>query len=234
MSLFADKIISFNKSLKLDVDLPCNIRVMNPFQENAEALQVSSAFYKKFYSDTQKRKLILAINPGRYGAGVTGIPFTDTKRLEEKCGLTIQDVSTHEPSSVFVYRMIDAWGGVDKFYGSFFINSICPLGFVRTNNHGREVNYNYYDSNELLEKILPFAAWAIEEYINMGCYTETCFCMGTGKNYKILKLINDQHRFFKKIVPIEHPRYVIQYKSGQMSGYIDKYVTLLGSSVRGL
>lgn len=232
MSFFANKIIQFNKSLNLDIDLPQNIRVMNPFIENAEALRVSSAFYEKFYSDNQKRQLILAINPGRYGAGVTGIPFTDTKRLEEKCGLTIQDVTTHEPSSVFVYQMIDAWGGVDKFYSRFFINSICPLGFVRTNNNGREVNYNYYDCKELLEKVMPFAAWAIEEYIRMGCHTDTCFCMGTGKNFKILRQINDQHRFFKKIVPVEHPRYVIQYKSGQMSSYIDKYINLLGSSVR--
>ncbi len=58
---------------------------MNPFKENPDALAISSAFYKKYYDDHRMRRLILGINPGRFGAGVTGIPFTDTKRLTEKC-----------------------------------------------------------------------------------------------------------------------------------------------------
>ena len=234
MSLFVNKIIKFNQSLKLDIVLPENIRVMNPFKENPEALNVSSAFYKKYYSDKEERQLILAINPGRYGAGVTGIPFTDTKRLEQKCGLTIKDVSTHEPSSVFVYQMIDSLGGVEQFYSRFFINSVCPLGFVRTTSQGREVNYNYYDGKELLDKVMPFAIWAIGEYIKMGCSTDMCYCMGTGKNYKILKQINEEHRFFKKIVPLEHPRYIIQYKSKELPRYINKYAEVLGSFNRML
>jgi len=49
---------------------------MNPFRENPEALIVSGKFYKKYYNDNNPRFLILGINPGRFGAGVTGIPFT--------------------------------------------------------------------------------------------------------------------------------------------------------------
>ncbi len=125
---FADKVIACNKNLHLDARLPEGIRVMNPFTENPQALATSSAFYKKFYNDHNRRHLILGINPGRFGAGVTGIPFTDTKRLEEKCGLKIDGIHTYEPSSVFVYEMIDAYGGVEAFYKDFYINSPSPLG----------------------------------------------------------------------------------------------------------
>lgn len=228
MNHFADRVIEFNQSLQWDVELPAGIRIMNPFRENPEALRVSSAFYRKFYHDNHQRRLILAINPGRFGAGVTGIPFTDTKRLTENCGLHIRDVSTHEPSSVFVYQVIEAYGGVEKFYREFYINSISPLGFVRKNSKGREVNYNYYDSKELQEIVLPFAVESIRAYIAAGCKTDVCFCMGTGKNFKVLKQINSEHGFFDRIIPLEHPRYVVQYKSAQTEDYISKYLEALG------
>ncbi|TVQ14602.1 MAG: SMUG2 DNA glycosylase family protein [Bacteroidetes bacterium] len=228
MNHFADRVIEFNQSLKLDAELPAGIRVMNPFRENPEAVRVSSAFYHKFYNDNDQRRLILAINPGRFGAGVTGIPFTDTKRLTENCGLHINDVSTHEPSSVFVYQVIEAYGGVEKFYRDFYINSICPLGFVRENSKGREVNYNYYDSKELQEIVLPFAVKSIRAYIDAGCKTDVCFCMGTGKNYKVLQQINREHAFFDRIIPLEHPRYVVQYKSAFTNDYISKYLKAFG------
>lgn len=229
MTTFAQRVIAFNESLSLDLPLPKGIRVMNPFKENPEALKVSSAFYRKYYNDNRKRYLILAINPGRFGAGVTGIPFTDTKRLSEKCGLSIKGTHTHEPSSVFVYRMIEAWGGTEKFYKDFYINSISPLGFLKTNNKNKEVNYNYYDSPELLDSIMPFAIDSINKHISIGCHTDVCFCMGTGKNFKILKEINDKHGFFQTTIPLEHPRYVVQYKSKKMDTYIEKYMGLLRS-----
>jgi hypothetical protein len=233
MSTFAQRVIRFNKSLQLDIPLPDGIRVMNPFRENPDALKVSSAFYKKFYNDNKKRRLILGINPGRFGAGVTGVPFTDTKRLQEKCGLQIPDTSTHEPSSVFVYEVIDAYGRVEKFYGDFYINSVIPLGFVKMNSKNREVNYNYYDSKELQEAITPFAIQSIRDHISMGCHTDICYCLGTGKNLKFLTKLNDEHRFFEKIIPLEHPRYVMQYKSKLMEEYVRKFVELLSTPFPG-
>lgn len=48
---------------------------MNPFREGEEIFSVSSSFYRKFYTDNTPRHLILGINPGGFGAGVTAIPF---------------------------------------------------------------------------------------------------------------------------------------------------------------
>lgn len=229
MSNFAGRVIDFNKKLHLDEKLPDGIRVMNPFTENPEALKISSAFYRKFYNDNQKRRLILGINPGRFGAGVTGIPFTDTKRLSGKCGLDLTGKETHEPSSVFIYDVIDAYGGVKKFYSDFYINSPCPLGFVKTNEKGKEVNFNYYDSKELLKAVYPFLVKSMKLHISAGIKTDSAFCLGAGKNYEVLKDMNREHNFFKKLIPLEHPRYIMQYKLKQKDEYIEKYlITLRG------
>jgi hypothetical protein len=114
MKTFADHVIQFNCSLEFKGKLPAGIQIMNPFKEPATAA-IMKQFYKKFYDDTHTRRLIIGINPGRLGAGVTGVPFSDTKRLAEECGIVVQGFKTHEPSSVFMYDMIHAYGGVQAF-----------------------------------------------------------------------------------------------------------------------
>ncbi len=200
---------------------------MNPFTENPEAFATSTAFYKKFYDDHRMRHLILGINPGRFGAGVTGIPFTDTKRLAKKCGLHIRGVSTHEPSSVFVYEVIEAYGGVEAFYKDFYINSPSPLGFVKTNDKGKEINFNYYDSKALQNLLQDFMVAAVRKHIAMGIFTDVAFCMGSGKNYQFLRRLNDRHHFFDRLIPLEHPRYVMQYRSKDKKFFVDKYLAAL-------
>ena len=224
MTTLADKIISFNQSLDYKGELPAGINIMNPFREKDDILTVSSSFYRKYYNDNNPRHLILGINPGRFGAGVTGIPFTDTKRLTNECGLKYSGKETHEPSSVFVYEVITAYGGAEKFYNDFYINSICPLGFTISDALGKEKNYNYYDSKELTEMMYPFMVDNIEKQIALGMKTDICYCFGTGKNEKFLHLVNDKYGFFKSIIALEHPRFVMQYKSMSKSEYIDKYL----------
>jgi len=227
MNTFADRVIAFNRSLRLELELPDGIRVMNPFTENPQALECSSAFYKKFYDDNRMRRLILGINPGRFGAGVTGVPFTDTKRLQERCGLQIEGLNTHEPSSVFVYAVIEAYGGAEHFYRDYYINSPSPLGYVRVNEQGREVNFNYYDSKALQELLTGFMVDSIRKHIAMGVITDVAFCLGSGKNYRFLSRLNEQHGFFDRLIPLEHPRYIMQYRSKHMQEYVRSFAELL-------
>ena len=224
MKTFADKVIAFNRQVDFAGELPAGIRMMNPYREDENVLILSSAFYKKYYNDFHKRHIILGINPGRFGGGVTGVPFTDSKRLIEKCGIAYAGKETHEPSSVFVYEMIDAYGGATSFYKHFYINSICPLGFTATGNNRKEINYNYYDSKELLNAVYDFMIENIRQQISLGVDTDLCFCFGNGKNEKFLRSINDKYGFFKKIIALEHPRFIIQYKSKFKQEYIDKYL----------
>ena len=224
MKTLADKIISFNKNLNFNGSLPEGIRIMNPFKENKNIIETSSAFYKKYYNDQNVRHLILGINPGRLGAGLTGIPFTDPKKLVANCGINYSGNIAHEPSSVFIYDVIKKYGGEELFYKRFYINSVCPLGFTSLNKNGKEVNYNYYDSKELIEIVFNFIIRSIKKQISFGINTDLCYCFGKGKNEKFLHDINDQFGFFKKIVALEHPRYIMQYKLKLKQAYIGKYL----------
>lgn len=234
MTTFADKIIAFNKQLHFTGRLPEGIRIMNPFEEDKEVLRISSEFYRKYYNDQQPRHLLLGINPGRFGAGVTGIPFTDTKRLVEKCKIAYTGKITHEPSSVFVYEMIDAFGGVKAFYQHFHINAICPLGFTQITPQGKEINYNYYDSKELTAAVYDFIVDSIRKMIDFGVYTDTCYCLGNGKNTAFLQKLNKEQKFFERIIGLEHPRFVMQYRSKTKQVYIDKYMTAFAEGASSL
>jgi hypothetical protein len=227
MSTFADRVISFNQSLDFSGQLPDGISIMNPFREDETVLPVSSAFYRNYYSDNHPRHIILGINPGRFGAGVTGVPFTDSKRLRKECGLPYSGRETHEPSSVFVYEVIAAYGGPEAFYRKFYINSVCPLGFTKTGGQGKEINYNYYDSKELTAAAYDFMVESIQKQLAFGIETDLCFCFGTGKNEKFLRQLNEEQQFFGKIIALEHPRFVMQYKAREKQAYIQKYLTAL-------
>lgn len=225
MKTFAEKIINYNESLDFKGTLPAEVHIMNPFKENNNVLEVSSAFYQKYYNDTNPRYLIMGINPGRFGAGLTGIPFTDSIRLKERCDITnYTRPTTYELSSVFIYDMIGQYGSEEKFYGHFFINSISPLGFTTKGKTGKEVNCNYYDTKELTDAVYPFIVDNIKKIIELGLETDICFCFGTGKNHNFLTKLNKKYGFFGEIITLEHPRYIMQYKLKSKQQYIDKYI----------
>ena len=224
---FAEKINLFNKRLDFNKSLPEGIQIMNPFKENPGILQLTKRFYNKFYNDNKPRYFIIGINPGRHGAGLTGIPFTDTIRLEKYCGFKLEGLRSFETSSEFVYKMIEAYGGVNKFYSLYYVNAVCPLGFTRTNDSRRKVNYNYYDDAELNKTMYEFIVKSLKQQISFGLKTEVCFCLGTGKNYKFLTGLNHETKLFKNIIPFEHPRFIMQYKRKQLNYYIRKYLELL-------
>jgi hypothetical protein len=222
----ADNILSFLENLDTSgINLPPGIGLIDPYREDEQVRQIAHAFYHKFYNDDEKRFLILGINPGRFGGAITGIPFTDPKRLLSECKIDFTGKITHEPSSVFVYEMINAYGGVAQFYKHYYINSLFPLALITTDEKGREKNFNYYDTPELQALLQDYIVNNIYEQISLGIYTDVCFCFGTGKNEAMLRKLNDKHDFFKKIVALEHPRFIVQYKSKQKQYYIDKYIS---------
>lgn len=149
--------------------------------------------------------------------------------MYEYFGLGSIDSLTHETSSAFVYRMIDAYGGVDLFYKQFLVSSICPLGFVSVESR-KEVNFNYYDSPALQKAVTPFIIRCIEEQLSWPVDREVVYCLGTGKNLKFLTGLNSDYHWFERIVPLEHPRYIMQYKSKQVDAYIAKYLQAMRAS----
>ena len=218
---FSERTIKFYKSLHIDVLLPNNIEVLNPYKEE-EVIELCKSFYNKYYNDTGGRRIILGINPGRFGAGVTGIPFTDPIRLESKCGIANTFKKRSELSSEFIYMLIDQMGGPDHFYKHYFIGSVSPLGFVKNKK-----NYNYYDSVELMRALKPFIIQNLVEQIGLGINSRKCYCLGQGKNFEYLEMINREINLFDEIIPIPHPRWVMQYKRKDLKKILQKTSKIL-------
>lgn len=175
---FADKVIDFNRSLHYSGKLPEGFHVMNPYLDNPETIGVMQQFYLKYYNDSKHRRFIMGINPSRHGAGVTGVPFTDTKRLESACGIKMQSAHTHEVSSVFMYEMIAEYGGVKDFYKHFYINSPFPLAIIRQTKDGKWLNANYYDDLVLFEMVKDFMIKSLKKHISLGLDTSVVFVLG--------------------------------------------------------
>lgn len=219
----SDRILKFLAEVRFEGNLPEGIQIMEPYSSSSDVWQICVSFYQKYYNDAAPRKLILGINPGRLGAGSTGVPFTDTKRLNEACGIEFTKFVTHEPSAVFMYEMMEAFGGVDNFYKQFYINSVFPLGFVKKDG-ARIVNYNYYDSKALLQTVESFIIENIHKQIEISGGLKVCYCIGSGKNYSYLSKLNERFNYFDEIIPLEHPRFIMQYKSKEKTKYIDDYL----------
>jgi hypothetical protein len=217
----ADQILSFNKKLKSPTGLPEGVEVMNPFQ-NPAVFSLCSQFYNRFYSDSEPRKIIMGINPGRLGGGTTGIPFTDPIKLEKICGIANALPQKAELSADFIYSMIESFGGPDQFYSKFLFSSVCPLGFTKNG-----INMNYYGDKSLERQVKDFIISSIRTQLKFTVNNEICFCMGEGQNYKYLSKLNLECSFFKKIIPLPHPRFIMQYKRKKLPEFIDLYVQKL-------
>lgn len=215
---FSERVLKFYTGLKLDDDLPQGIKVMNPYSDK-DAIEVCTTFYNKYYNDSIGRRLILGINPGRFGAGVTGIPFTDPIRLEKDCEIENNFPKRAELSSDFVYQLIDAMGGPGHFYAHYYIGAVSPLGFVKDGK-----NFNYYDSRELTHYLKKFIVQSLVAQVGLGVNSRKCYCLGQGKNYEYLKFLNDELKLFSEIVPLPHPRWVMQYRRKQLKRIISETV----------
>ena len=220
MKTVAERIIAFYKNLQPPTNLPNNISWLHP-QNSGEVMEVVEAFYTKYFNDNRERTLMLGINPGRFGAGITGVNFTAAKQLNDYCHIP-NLFKGSELSAEFIYDMIMDYGDVESFYSNHFIGSVCPLGFVK---EGR--NINYYDDKELLNLIEPFIIKSIQQTLDFNIKKDVCYAIGGEKNFKYLSALNNQHHFFKSIIPLPHPRFIMQYKRKQKSEYIKMYIDAL-------
>lgn len=221
---FSERVLHFFSSLRLIATLPRGVRVLNPYQDKI-VFDLCKQFYSKYYADNYNRRIIIGINPGRFGGGLTGIPFTDPIKLETVCNIKNDLAKKQELSSDFIYRMIAAYGGPALFYKDFYFTSVSPLGFTKD-----QKNLNYYDDPKLTERLRPFMLECLHTQLGFGINITTAYCLGEGENYKFISRFNDEHHFFETIVPLPHPRFVMQYKRKSLNAYLDKYLKAFGQS----
>ena len=221
---FGEKATKFFLGLNPKFKKPADIQILLPY-EDANVRSVVRRFFEKFYNDFDKRIFLFGINPGRYGAGTTGISFTDPLRLETDCGIENDFPKKAELSSDFIYQMIAHLGGPQKFYSKFFLTAICPVGFT---SGGR--NLNYYDDAKLQEAAQPFIVESIRNQLSFGADRRKAYCIGEGMNFKFLKKLNDAARYFETIVPLPHPRFIMQYRRKRLREYLDAYEQALSGT----
>ena len=224
--IFSQKYLSFLDHIDFPKSLPHGVEILNPFTIT-ETHKLAKSFYEKYYSDNNPRLFLIGINPGRFGAGVTGVPFTDPIRLEEKCGIANHLPKRQELSSVFVYEMIEAFGGVESFYNHVFFTSVSPLGFVKDG-----VNLNYYDIPEVRDFLELYMVKSLRQQIEMGGVKKIAFSMGKGQNIKYLKYLNNKYQLFDKIEPLPHPRWIMQYRLKRKMEFIDEYVGKISRALK--
>ena len=223
---FADQVIQFTRALRPpDIPLPPDFEWLFPYSEPA-TMAALTAFYKKYYADAGLRSFLFGINPGRFGAGITGVPFTDPLRLEQECGIDNPFPKKQELSSQFVWLFINAYGGAEAFCRDFYITSVSPLGFIKNG-----ININYYDDRDLQKAAEPFILWNIRTQLEFGARREAAICIGEGQNFKFFKKINAQHGFFLELIPLPHPRWVMQYRRKRLDEFMGRYVEVLNGLI---
>ncbi len=218
MSL-AHQITDFLFNLKFPIKLAKGTEVLDVHKDE-EVRKACIAFYNKFYNEEKQRYLLIGINPGRFGGGITGLPFTDPIRLEKDCGIPNPWPKKQELSSVFMYEMMQAYGGVKAFYKDIYISAVSPLGFIKDGK-----NLNYYDDKQLKEQIRPFVVDCMEKQLSFGLNRDICFCIGEGENFKYLSELNKDYGWFKNVEAVAHPRFIMQYKLKLKQDYINKYLS---------
>lgn len=214
--MFGARLLRFYRRLAAP-RVPRGVSVMNPYRD-AQVMRYVRAFAERYYGDDGPRVLVFGINPGRFGAGITGITFTDPVALADFCGVPNDLQRKRELSSVFIYDFIARSFGVHEFYRRFFLTALCPLGFTRGG-----INLNYYDIPALARGVEPFIVDSIRRQIAIGGRTDHAIVIGKGKNFEFMQRLNDAHGFFGALHVVEHPRSIMQYRRRQLDRYLAEY-----------
>lgn len=199
-----------------------DVEVLDPFHQ-PEVKAIRESFFDTYFEDTLPRKIIIGINPGRLGAGITSLGFTSPKQVAGMLNLGDALGTSSEPSANFVEELIRAVGGPGVFYRKVMFTSVCPFGFVLNGK-----NYNYYDDKKLTAELEPYLLDWLKEQMNLGPIDPVGYTFGKGKNFKYLKDLNDKIQFFEELIALPHPRWVMQYQYKNKEQHLIEMAQKLG------
>ena len=169
-------------------------------------------FWQTYYGSSVPRVVICGINPGRHGAGKTGIPFLDFQSLAQ----LIPDVerSDSESSAGFFYQVIKQFGA-SAFLPTFYVTNIASVGFVRA---GKNLNYNDLPAPalEIVERnfLLEMAVVQPTHIISLGEVVHATVNKLMGKDVDC-----------KRRLP--HPSWIANYRRNQIEEWVTRYLAVL-------
>jgi hypothetical protein len=214
---FAEKAIKYFCSLKIHKLKNPDVELLNTYQ-SADVKEAVKKFYQKFYSDNNRRLFIIGINPGRFGGGLTGISFTDPVALKEHCGIDNNLGERKEISSKFIYEVAEQFGGVKEFFSNVFLTAAYPFALIKNGK-----NYNYYDDKILANNLHDQILRNIKSQLAFSSAVDSAIILGK-KNADYISAINIDNQLFKKIIVLEHPRFIMQYRLRSRHKFIAKYL----------
>jgi hypothetical protein len=74
----------------------------------------------------------------------------------------------------------------------------------------------------------PFIIKSIGQQLRIFRPSQQCICIGGEKNFKYFVELNKKLQFFKEIIPLPHPRFIMQYRRKQKETYLLQYLSALG------
>ncbi len=184
--------------------------VLSDFILNEEGI---NSFWQTYYGDTVPRVVICGINPGRHGAGKTGIPFVDFQSLSQL--ITGIDRQDSERSAEFFFQVVRQYG-LEAFFRSFYVTNVASVGFIRD---GKNLNYN-----ELPESAL--------KVVEQNFMQE----METIQPTHVISLGEVVQNTVRKLLPanvdcsmrLPHPAWVTTYRGKEIHEWTTRYLTMLG------
>ena len=72
----------------------------------------------------------------------------------------------------------------------------------------------------------PFMISCLKKQIAFGMDTRVCYVLGK-RNAQYFEKINAEEKLFNSMVVLDHPRFIIQYKSKEKEKYISDYIQKL-------
>jgi hypothetical protein len=199
-----------------------NMVITSPWTEPAKRTAITE-FYQKFFSDDSPRTYILGINPGRYTATSTGVPYTDGYALEHTCRIANSFAKSREMVAKFIERVVAAYGGAEEFYADFYAGAVFPFEILL------EGKYRNYYASDVWDELEDAIIDLLEQMAEFGSNGRVVI-LGSGLNKKFFDKLNAKLGLFEVVGVLDHPRYLMQYKSG-LDAHVQKYVDTLKSAL---
>lgn len=222
---FGTDIERFLMSMRYDGVLPNGIEILDPYKD-PEVKRVIHEMVSRYYTGDHLRIGVWGINPGRFGAGVTGLSFTDPWAVKNVLGIETTLDGRRELSAEFISMVIEAYGGPQVFYRDVYMCALSPLGFIKAG-----ININFYDDPVLIREIVPFVIRSLTAQHAAGLVPDRCIVLGTGKLKTFTEREVKSVMGYETIEYLEHPRFIMQYRRSQVPSFVEKYVDVLRRTV---
>ena len=183
-------------------------RAFSRFLDNLKRIKDFNSMY---YSNRLPKVVLCGINPGRFGAGKTGIPFIDFNSLSQMIDNIHENDS--ENSATFFYQVISEIG-VKRFYETFYVTNLSWVGYSKS-----EKNFNYYQLSPPVKQFIYEMFKKEMEIVS----PKTIISLGNEVKKSINTIFSDTGIDISNKLP--HPSYCAMYNNKQKCK--DKYIELL-------